>query len=78
MPWDNSSLPSLGASLPPPFRGLKQYHVLWAWFFMCAWHDADADLLSKETEVKRPPLPDGRATPTRQGQVPEMGRLEEA
>jgi len=45
---------------------------------MCAWHDADADLLAETLEVKRPPLPDGRATPTRQGQVPEMGCLKEA
>jgi hypothetical protein len=45
---------------------------------MCAWHDADADLLVETLEVKRPPLPDGRATPTRQGQVPEMDRLKEA
>jgi len=28
--------------------------------------------------IKYPPLPDGRATPTRQGQFPEMGRPEEA
>jgi len=28
--------------------------------------------------IKHPPLPDGRATPTRQGQYPEMGRLKEA
>jgi len=46
--------------------------------FTCAWHDVDADLLADKLEVKHPPLPDGRATPTRQGQVPEMGRLEEA
>ena len=46
--------------------------------YTCAWHDADADLLVETLEVKRPPLPDGRATPTRQGQVPEMGRLKEA
>jgi len=44
----------------------------------CAWHDADADLLVEELEVKRPPSPDGRATPTRQGQFPEMGRPKEA
>jgi len=44
----------------------------------CAWHDADADLLAEAPEVKRSPLPDGRATPTGQGQVPEMGRLKEA
>ena len=50
----------------------------------CAWHDADAELLTRGSEVnpqrrvKRPPLPDGRATPTRQGQFPEMGRPEEA
>jgi len=45
----------------------------------CAWHGALAELLAKWSEViKHPPLPDGRATPTRQGQVPEMGRLEEA
>ena len=52
--------------------------------FACAWHDADAELLTRGSEVnpqrrvKRPPLPDGRATPTRQGQLPEMGRPEEA
>jgi len=45
---------------------------------MCAWYDADAVLMTERLEVKRPPLPDGRATPTRQGQVPEMGRPEEA
>jgi len=28
--------------------------------------------------IKRPPSPDGRATPTGQGQFPEMGRLKEA
>ena len=46
--------------------------------FMCAWHDADAVLLAERPEVKRPPLPDGRETPTGQGQCPEMGCLEEA
>jgi hypothetical protein len=35
---------------------------------MCAWHDTYADLPANRLEVKRPPLPDGRATPTRQGQ----------
>jgi len=44
----------------------------------CAWHDADADLLVETLEVKRPPLPDGRATPTGQGQFPGMGRPKEA
>ena len=36
----------------------------------CAWHDADAELLTIGSEVMRvrPPLPDGRATPTGQGQ----------
>jgi len=23
-----------GGKLPPPFRGLNQYHVLWAWLFI--------------------------------------------
>ena len=32
----------------------------------------------KSEVIKRPPLPDGRATPTRQGQFPEMGRPKEA
>jgi len=32
----------------------------------------------KTPEAKHPPLPDGRATPTGQGQFPEMGRLKEA
>jgi len=45
---------------------------------MCAWHGTLAGLLVETPEVKCPPLPDGRATPTRQGQFPEMGRLEEA
>jgi len=41
---------------------------------VCAWHDADADLLAGNPEVKRSPLLDGSAAPTRQGQFPEMGR----
>jgi len=47
-------------------------------FTMCAWHDAGSDLLAERLEVKRLPLPDGRATPTRQGQFPEMGHPKEA
>ncbi len=47
-------------------------------FFMCAWHDAVASLPGTKLEVKRSPLPDGRATPTRQGHQPEMVGLKEA
>jgi len=71
---DSSSLRSaynnalLGLSKPPAMPVV----------LTCAWHDADADLLAEALEVKRPPLPDGRATPTRQGQEPEMGCLKEA
>jgi hypothetical protein len=32
----------------------------------------------KPEVIKRPPLPDGRAKPTRQGQFPEMERPKEA
>jgi len=46
---------------------------------LCAWHGAFTELLAGKPEViKRPLLPDGRATPTRQGQFPEMGRPKEA
>ncbi|MBW2035567.1 MAG: hypothetical protein JRI94_18680 [Deltaproteobacteria bacterium] len=41
---------------------------------MCAWHGALAELLAKWSEViKHPPLPDGRATPTRQGHFQKWG-----
>jgi hypothetical protein len=29
--------------------------LLAAGYFICAWHDADADLLAEKPEVKRPP-----------------------
>jgi hypothetical protein len=42
----------------------------------CAWHDAQAELLAIGWEpevIKRPPLPDGRATPTGQGHYRKRG-----
>jgi len=43
-------------------------------FNACAWHGALAELLTEWLEViKRPPLPDGRATPTRQGHFQKWG-----
>jgi hypothetical protein len=47
----------------------------------CAWHGALAELLAVAGEpeaIKHPPLPDGRAPPTRHGQFSEMGRPKEA
>jgi len=44
------------------------------WVSTCAWHGALAELLTEGLEViKSPPLPDGRATPTRQGHFQKWG-----
>ena len=54
----------------------KIHHSNWddAPIFMCAWHGALAELLTEWLEViKSPPLPDGRATPTRQGHFQKWG-----
>ena len=50
--------------------------LLAAGSFTCAWHDAQAELLAEEGSpevIKRPLLPDGRATPTGQGHYWKRG-----
>jgi transposase len=44
------------------FKGISDRSAIGLIIEMCAWHDADAVLLAERLEVKRPPLPDGRAT----------------
>jgi len=63
-----------GGKADLPLPGVTQSLTLWARIFTCAWHGALAELLTEGLEViKSPPLPDGRATPTRQGHFQKWG-----
>lgn len=60
-----------------PMGPINKPPVYWWNWLMCATHGAFTELLAIPLEVNRSPLPDGRITPTGQGQFPVMGRPEE-